>query len=156
MSSGTCNASVDGGKCSRPDDHPGDHMGPATPVLCGEKQSERGLASCMLKRGHAGSHSDFAQGAAWPQAKTPEPPLEQDPDLFESADDPGPTVPHSVRTRVELHRAQTEYDLTVLRNRIDCMATVTSLSKELRRKREQLTAELDAWTYLVQVARDAR
>lgn len=156
MSSGTCNASVDGGKCSRPDDHPGDHMGPVTPVLCGEKQSERGLASCMLKRGHAGSHSDFAQGAAWPQAKTPEPLLEQDPDLFEPADDPGPTVPHCVRTRVELHRAQTAYDLTILRDRLDTVTVSTAESRRLRKRREQLTAELDAWVYLARMARSPR
>lgn len=68
----------------------------------------------------------------------------------------GTTVPHSVRARVELHRAQTEYDLTVLRNRIDCLPTVNNINKELRRRREQLTAELDAWSYLAKVTDRAR
>lgn len=143
MSSGTCRAVFDGGdSCSRPTGHPGDHFGtvdrqreevPAE--LCGNVNPS-GDTSCAKLLGHFGDHYSQDLGVTWSRVRVPE-----------------PSLPHSVRTRVELHRAQTEYDLTVLKNRIDCMPTVTMLNKELRRKREQLTAELDAWTYLAKITR---
>lgn len=143
MSSGTCSAAVDDKRCTRPSGHPGDHFATvqeqrkAVLDLCGAKQSKHSLDSCKSEKGHTGRHSDPSQGVSWPQEKAPEP-----------AD---PSIPDSVRTRVRLHAAQTEYDLTVLRNRLDCMPTLTAQGKELRRKREQLTAELDAWQYLSKI-----
>lgn len=154
MSSGTCNTVVDDEKCVRHQGHPGDHFGEAAVLpakeLCGAKQSKHSLDSCKSEKGHAGRHSDPEQGVSWPQDAGPRT------ETFTLPPEPLPadaSIPDSVRTRVRLHAAQTEYDLTVLRNRLDCMPTVTMLNKELRRKREQLTAELDAWTYLAGVAK---
>lgn len=148
----------------------------APAALCGAKQSKHSLDSCKSEKGHEGRHSDPEQGVSWPQEKAPEE-LCQTPNAgsvllctqrrghvggHQTRDGDGvlhtwhgtppvSSIPDSVRTRVRLHAAQTEYDLTVLKNRIDCMPTVTQLSKELRLKREQLTAELEAWQYLSKI-----
>lgn len=74
----------------------------------------------------------------------------------QSEDGPDYVIPHAVRARVELHRAQTAYDLTVLRDRIDTMGAVTGTARGLRKRREQLTAELEAWERLSKVARSPR
>lgn len=151
MSSGTCRAVFDGGdSCSRPTGHPGDHFGtvdrqreevPAE--LCGNVNPS-GDTSCAKLLGHFGDHYSQDLGVTWSRVRVPEP-------LHSGTAEPA--IPDSVRTRVRLHAAQTEYDLTVLKNRLDCMPTVTNVSKELRLKREQLTAELEAWTYLAKITR---
>ena len=156
MSSGTCLFRIDEGLCDRPKHHPGDHMAPAAPAKQDKAAREKtftlppeppaglcddvnpsGDTKCTKETAHAGDHHSAGLGETFPLPPGP-------------AD---PRIPDSVRTRVRLHAAQTEYDLTVLRNRIDCMPTVTNVNKELRRKREQLIAELDAWTYLAGIAK---
>lgn len=107
-------------------------------IRVGETNNDR----CTRPSGHPGDH--FGTVKEQREAvldEIPGPELED------------PSIPDSVRTRVRLHAAQTEYDLTVLRNRLDCMPTVTNVSKELRRKRELMTAELEAWTYLAKITR---
>lgn len=145
MSSGTCNTVVDDEKCVRHQGHPGDHFGmsrlsakaPAEP--CGMPDPDKEL-TCAYPSGHSGTGHQVrdAEGVLHTWYGVPQ------------AD---PSIPDSVRTRVRLHAAQTEYDLTVLKNRLDCMPTVTNVSKELRRKREQLIAELEAWQYFAGVAK---
>lgn len=140
MSSGACNADAGGGRCDRPTGHPGDHFGPppaSAKALCGDR-GPSGVAQCTKSRNHQGDHFDVKLDVSFPQ---PQP------------DGPSPLIPRSVRTRVELHRAQTAYGLIVLRDRLDTITVSTSEASRLRKRREQLTAELDAWTYLVQVTR---
>lgn len=110
--------------------------------LCAAKQTPHSLDSCKLTEGHDGRHSDPSQGVSWPRV-SPRP-------------GPAPAIPRSVRTRVELHRAQTAYDLTILRDRLDTVTVSTSESRRLRARREQLTAELDAWSYRVKIAGSPR
>lgn len=79
-------------------------------------------------------------------------------DLFRPQPEDGPdyVIPDAVRTRVELHRAQTAYDLTVLRAQLDTLTVSSAVSRRLRARREQLTAELDAWAYLAKMAKNPR
>lgn len=111
--------------------------------LCAAKQTAHSQASCKLETGHDGRHSDPSQGASWPQGPVSPPQPEDGPDYV---------IPDAVRTRVELHRAQTAYDLTLLRAQLDTITVSSTVSRRLRARREQLTAELDAWAYLARRA----
>lgn len=102
---------------------------------------------CTAPVRHIEDHYDQMRGQAWPKEPVSPPQLEDGPDYV---------IPDTVRMRVDLHRAQAAYDLTVLRDRINTMGVVTSTARGLRARREQLTAELDAWTYLAKMARSPR
>lgn len=104
---------------------------------CAAKPGLNSLALCKLTARHDGPHDDPDQGLKWPKSPTG-------------------LIPDAVRTRIELHQAQTAYDLTVLRGQLDTVAVSTNMSRRVRARREQLTAELDAWTYLSKVARGPR
>ena len=105
--------------------------------LCGDR-GPNGVALCTNPPRHLEEHFDVELDVSWPV-------------------EPEQTaVPHAVRARVELHRAQTAYDLTLLRDRLNTIAVSTSEASRLRKKREQLTAELDAWTYLVKMTERIR
>ena len=138
--------------CKSEKGHEGRHSDPAQGVSwpqekapeqpCSIRVGETNNDRCTRPSGHPGDHFGTVKGQR-------EAVLEEVPEPLHS--EPALLVPDSVRTRVRLHAAQTEYDLTVLRNRLECIPTVTQTSKELRRKREQLAAELEAWQYLSKI-----
>lgn len=114
---------------------------------CGAHGPANQRTTCTNPPRHIEDHYDALLLLSWPKEPVSPPQPEDGPDYV---------IPHGVRARVELHRAQTAYDLTVLRNRLDTINVVTQESKRLRARREQLTAELDAWAYLSKVARSPR
>lgn len=98
---------------------------------------------CTNPPGHIEDHWNVRTTVSWPKEPVRKPLLDS-------------TIPDSVRTRVDLHRAQAAYDLTVLRARLNTITVNTAGSKRLRARREQLTAELDAWSYLARITRQPR
>ncbi|HEX5705640.1 MAG TPA: hypothetical protein VFX97_20745 [Pyrinomonadaceae bacterium] len=113
---------------------------------CGSR-TPNGVALCTIQPGHDGDHFDLKLDVSWPPEPVSPPQPEDGPDYV---------IPDSVRTRVELHRAQTAYDLTLLRAQLDTSTVSSTVSRRLRARREQLTAELDAWAYLAKVSRSPR
>lgn len=66
-------------------------------------------------------------------------------------------IPDSVRSMIRLHAANTDVKITKITDELDRTPVVTSRSRMLRRYREQLVAELEAWAYLMgieQIVRD--
>lgn len=116
---------------------------------CGEVMglSDGVIHGCTNLPGHIEDHWDARTNVSWDKEPVSPPQPEGGPDHV---------IPHAVRARVELHRAQTAYDLTVLRDQLDTVTVSTRTSSRMRARREQLTAELDAWTYLSKVARSPR
>lgn len=113
---------------------------------CGDR-GPSGVALCTNPPRHIEEHYDVKLEVSWP--KEPDSPPQPE-------DGPDRVIPHAVRARVELHRAQAAYDLTVLRDRLDTITVSTAEASRLRKRREQLTAERDAWAYLAKVARSPK
>lgn len=111
---------------------------------CGATTDDSRPWKCSRGKDHVSFHHDTVLDQVWPAS----PP--------QSEDGPDCVIPNAVRARVELHRAQTAYDLTVLRAKLDTITVNTAESRRLRGRREQLTAELDAWAYLAKIARSPR
>lgn len=66
-------------------------------------------------------------------------------------------IPDSVRSMIRLHAANTDVKIVKITNELDRTPVITSRSRMLRRYREQLVQELDAWNYLLgieQLVRD--
>lgn len=63
------------------------------------------------------------------------------------------TIPPLVTATLSLHAAQTAHQLEQTRAQLDGEGVTTLVSRRLRSRRERLTAELEAWQYLVRVAR---
>lgn len=105
--------------------------------------SPSGEGRCTNPPGHIEDHFDATLKVSWTNTRGVPAPLDT-------------TIPDTVRTRVELHRAQTAHDLMVLRAQLDTITVSTLQSRRLRARREQLTAELDAWSYLARVAKNPR
>lgn len=105
--------------------------------------SPSGEGQCTNPPGHIEDHFDATLKVSWSNTRGVPAPLDT-------------TIPDTVRTRVELHRAQVAHDLTVLRARLHTTNVTTQANRTLRARREQLTAELDAWSYLARVAKNPR
>lgn len=155
MSEGTCGNRGPSGValCTNQPGHDGDHFDLKLdvswpPELCGAGNA----LHCTEAQGHRGGHraSDergvlFTWWGRYDADKEPANPPQPE-------DGPDHVIPDAVRARVELHRAQTAYDLTVLRAHLDTLTVSSTVSRRLRARREQLTADLDAWTYLARRA----
>lgn len=66
-------------------------------------------------------------------------------------------IPDAVRSMIRLHAANTDVKIVKITDELDRTPVVTSRSRMLRRYREQLVQELDAWNYLMgieQIVRD--
>ena len=57
-------------------------------------------------------------------------------------------IPDAVRVMLKIHEANTEAKLVRIIDELDRTIVATSRSRVLRRYREQLAAELEAWRYL--------
>lgn len=57
-------------------------------------------------------------------------------------------IPEAVRTRVALHLATAEHDLSLLVDRLMVLPSISAEGRRLRARRAQLEAQRDAWSYL--------
>lgn len=103
------------------------------------------IAQCDGPAGHGGVHHNQEHHRGWDLTGLPP----ARPSMSDK-------IPDSVRSMIRLHAANTDVKIVKITNELDRTPVVTSRSRMLRRYREQLAAELEAWTYLSDIAQIVR